>query len=174
MNELIISLENETRELLNAVRGSSIKLGENLHKLKEVERDEKWGDYLRDTFDISEGFASKLVKIYKVFILEGGLSREAIEGIDGEKLYLAAGLEGSIEEKLSRAKVNSRSELRAEKEEKDGNDPEAFMSFKDSLNTILDYMQDFAEENPDCTEAYAYNYLRNCEYYVTVKKANHA
>lgn len=103
----------ETRNLLNAVRGSSIRIGQNLFEIKQsLEPGTSWGDYLRDTFDIGESFASKLMTIHRVLVLEGGISQEAIEGIDGEKLYLATRLEGTAEEKIAKARTLTRRELK--------------------------------------------------------------
>lgn len=120
MNEitLVEELVENTRALLNAVRGSSIKIGQNLYEIKQsLPKDQDWGDFLRDQFDISEGFASKLMTIHRVFVLEGGVSQEQLEGIDGEKLYIAAKLEGSPEEKIAKARVLTRRELKDEKNE---------------------------------------------------------
>lgn len=106
-------LVNQTKQLLNAVRGSSIKIGENLYNIKQqVQTD--WGDFLRDEFDISEGFASKLMSIHKSFVIDGGISQEKLEGIDGEKLYLALKLEGTPEEKIAKARLLTRREIREE------------------------------------------------------------
>lgn len=115
MNALTISPElvRETKDLLNAVRGSSIKIGQNLYEIKQqLPEGTDWGSFIRDEFDISEGFASKLMTIHRVFVLEGGVSQEKIEGIDGEKLYLAAKLEGTPEEKVAKARTLTRSELK--------------------------------------------------------------
>lgn len=115
-NDLI----TQTRALLNAARGSLIKVGENLFTLKQQLPPElAWADMLRDEFDIGEGQASKLIKIFRVFAFEGGLSPEKLEGIDGERLYLAAGLEGTPEEKLAKAANLTRSELRAERQDEE-------------------------------------------------------
>lgn len=113
MNEAAATLVNQTRELLNAVRGSSVRIGQNLYELKsKIPVDITWGDFLRDEFDISEGFASKLMKIHKVLVLDGGISQEQIEGIDQEKLYLATALEGTAEERVAKAKTLTRRELK--------------------------------------------------------------
>lgn len=110
------NLIEATRELLNAVRGSSIKIGENLYNIKQtLEAGTDWGDFLRDEFDISEGFASKLMSIHKVLVLDGGISQDKLEGIDGEKLYLALKLEGSAEEKISKARLLTRRDLKEER-----------------------------------------------------------
>jgi hypothetical protein len=109
-------LIEQTKNLLHAVRGSSIKIGENLYLLKQgVEVGTNWGDMIRDEFDISESFASKLMSIHKAFVLDGGISQEKLEGIDGEKLYLAMKLEGTAEEKLAKASTLTRRDLKEER-----------------------------------------------------------
>lgn len=108
-------LIEQTKQLLHAVRGSSIKIGENLYVIKQsLEPGANWGDMLRDEFDISEGFASKLMRIHKAFVLEGGISQAKLEGIDGEKLYLALKLEGTAEERVAKAQTLTRRDLREE------------------------------------------------------------
>lgn len=120
MNTLTTNLVEETRSLLNAVRGSSVKIGQNLYELKQqLPKDQDWGDFIRDEFDIGESFASKLMTIHRVLVLEGGVSQEKIEGIDGEKLYLATKLEGTAEEKIAKAKTLTRRELKDEKNDQD-------------------------------------------------------
>lgn len=110
------SLIEQTKQLLNAVRGSSIKIGQNLYELKQgLDPETDWGDFIRDEFDISEGFASKLMTIHRVLVLEGGLSQEKLEGIDGEKLYLATKLEGTPEERIAKAKTLTRRELKEDR-----------------------------------------------------------
>lgn len=105
-----------TRELLNAVRGSSIKIGENLYTIKEsLEVGTNWADLLRDEFDISESFASKLMQIHKILVVEGGISPAKLEAIDSEKLYLSLKLEGSAEEKVTKAQMLTRRDLREER-----------------------------------------------------------
>lgn len=109
-------LISSTRELLNAVRGSSIKIGENLYNIKQtLESGTDWGDFLRDQFDIGESFASKLMSIHRVLVVEGGISPAKLEGIDGEKLYLSLKLAGSAEEKVAKAQTLTRRDLREER-----------------------------------------------------------
>lgn len=103
----------QTKALLGLVRGSSVRVGQLLYEIKQqLDKDVDWGDFLRDEFDIGESFASKLMKIHQVLVLEGGVSQEDIEGIDGEKLYLVAGLEGSAQEKVSMARTLTRREIK--------------------------------------------------------------
>lgn len=109
-------LIEQTRSLLNAVRGSSIKIGENLYNIKNIlEAGTDWRDFLRDEFDIGESFASKLMSIHRVLVVEGGISQEKLEGIDGEKLYLALKLEGTAEEKVAKAATLTRRDLKEER-----------------------------------------------------------
>ena len=113
---LVEELVENTRSLLNAVRGSSVRIGENLYNIKaQLDKDTDWGDFLRDEFDIGESFASKLMKIHQVLVIEGGVSQEDIEGIDGEKLYLVAGLEGSAQERVSMARTLTRREIKEQR-----------------------------------------------------------
>lgn len=115
--ELVIQdIITQTKDLLNAVRGSSIKIGENLYKIKQtLSPGTDWGDLLRDEFDIGESFASKLMAVHKAFVLDGGISQDKLQGIDGEKLYLSLKLEGTPEEKVSKAQTLTRRELREER-----------------------------------------------------------
>jgi len=120
MNELTSPLIQQTKDLLNAVRGSSIKIGENLHNLKtQLPEDTNWADFIREQFDISESFASKLMTVFKAFVLEGGVSQERLEGIDSEKLYLAAKLEGTPDEKIAKASTLTRRELKEERNDEE-------------------------------------------------------
>lgn len=120
---LVNSLISQTKELLNAVRGSSVKIGSNLYEIKsQLDPNVVWGDLLRDEFDISEGFASKLMSIWRVLVVEGGVSQEKLEGIDGEKLYLATKLEGTAEEKIAKARLLTRRELKEERNDEQPHD----------------------------------------------------
>lgn len=67
-----------------------------------------------DGLDKSRGWASKHLAVYKFFVVEHGFSRERLEGIDNERLYLARNLGGAPEKILSRATALSREELREE------------------------------------------------------------
>lgn len=110
------SLIEQTRQLLNAIRGSSIHIGRNLYEIRqELAPGTDWGDTLRDEFDLSESQASKLITVYKLYVLEGGISPAKLEGIDTERLYLAKSLEGSVEDKLAKATTLTRRELREER-----------------------------------------------------------
>lgn len=111
----ITGLIEQTKNLLNAVRGSSIKIGENLYTIKQsLEQGVDWGDLIRDEFDISESFASKLMSIHKALVVEGGISPAKLEAIDSEKLYLSLKLEGTPEEKVEKARLLTRREIRQE------------------------------------------------------------
>lgn len=114
----------QTRELLHAVRGSLIRVAQNLYQIKSSGQFENWGDFCQNELDISESFASKLLTVNRVFLLEAGISPEKLEGIDYEKLYAASKLEGTPEEKLAKAQTLTRRELKEEKNEEDIHDHE--------------------------------------------------
>ena len=110
------TLIEQTKQLLNAVRGSLIKVAQNLYEIKSyLPGDVNFGKFVEEEFGVSQSFASKLLTVNKVYILEGGVQPEALEGIDYERLYLAKDLDGSPEEKIAKARVLSRRELREEK-----------------------------------------------------------
>lgn len=112
----IVSLStiiDETKDLLSEVRGSLIKVAQNLYLIKEKYEDEKaWGSFCEEELGISQSFASKLLTVNRVYLVEGGLSPEAIENIDYERLYLARNIEGSAELKAETARTLSRSEIK--------------------------------------------------------------
>ncbi len=111
----------KTRDAFGKVRSSVLEAMQYLWQVKETEAwkegYESFGDYVEQDLGISQGFASKLGTINKTFLIEGGLSQEKLAGIDYEKLYAAAKLGGTVEEKLAKAATLSRSELRQESSE---------------------------------------------------------
>lgn len=108
----------ETKLLLGAVRGSLIRVAMNLAQLRgSFAAKGEWGSFCEGELGISESFASKLLRVHNTFLAEGKLEPARLEGIDYEKLYLASGLEGTVEEKLAKAETLSRRELKEEKNE---------------------------------------------------------
>ena len=75
-----------------------------------------WGEFVEDGLQKSQGWASKQLAVHEYYSLKGGIPVEQLE-LDTERLYMATKLEGTVEENLSRAKVLTRAELRAEREE---------------------------------------------------------
>lgn len=75
-----------------------------------------WSEFVEspDGLGKTKGWASKQLKIYKRFNLDGGFSNEELENIDSERLYLATLLPGTPQEQLTRSKVWSRSEIQEE------------------------------------------------------------
>lgn len=117
----------QTRDLLHAVRGSLIKVAQNLCEIRKEISSENWGHFLEGQFGISESFASKLLTVNRVYLLEGGLSPEKLEGIDYERLYMAAKLEGTPEENVEKARLLTRREL---KEERNDEEPHEHQEIK--------------------------------------------
>lgn len=77
------------------------------------------GAYVEQECQLSQGYASKLIKAYEHYVVEGGLSQRKIEGTDPEKLYLAIALTGTPEEQAMKAETLTRSELKQERAMKD-------------------------------------------------------
>lgn len=124
------NLLQEAKEAFANVRGSTVVAMKKLWEVKESEAwkavAENWSNYVQSELDISEGFASKLIKGYRVFVIESGIDEKYLEGVDSERLYLAAPLiaQGvNPIEALSRAKTLTRAELKQERQEAE---PHAF------------------------------------------------
>jgi len=113
-----MNLLEQTRASFANVRSSIVEAMQHLWKVKETEAwkesYESFGEYVEQDLGISQGFASKLGTINKTYLVEGGLSPEKLEGIDHDKLYAAARLSGSVEEKLAKALTLSRRDLKDE------------------------------------------------------------
>lgn len=73
-----------------------------------------WDEFVTspDGLNKSAGWASKHLKIYTIYTLEGGVSQDKLLGIPTESLYLARDLDGSIEEKVEKARTLTRQELK--------------------------------------------------------------
>lgn len=119
MKELSIpSVVAEIKSLVSSVRQNSLALAKNLHFLRSNLPDERpFGQFVEEEFEISQGFASKLVSNWEHYVITGGVQPSKLEQIDYEKLYLAAKIEGSPELQIAQAKTLSRKELRQTREE---------------------------------------------------------
>lgn len=118
-------LITQTKNLLSAVRGSLIRVAQNLYRIKEEKAyGEHFGKFCEDELGVSESFASKLLTVNRVYLVDGGLSPEQVEGIDPEKLYLATKLEGTAEEKLAKAETLTRKEIKLERNEEEPHEHE--------------------------------------------------
>lgn len=74
-----------------------------------------FGEYVETECQISGAWASKLTQLWKFYVIDGGVPKKRLVGIDYDKLYLAAKLpRGTIEQRLVRAREWNRQELRAE------------------------------------------------------------
>lgn len=114
-----MNLLQETKEIFSTLRSGIVVAMQKLYEVNRSEAwkevSENWGDYVEGELGISHGFASKLLTTNRVYLVEGGLAPEKLEGIDYEKLYMARELPGSLEEKLEKARTLTRRELKEEK-----------------------------------------------------------
>lgn len=120
----IPTLIAETKHLLGGVRQSLVKVMQNLHIIRESgewrEEASSWSEFCEDSLGISQSMASKLLTAHSAWVLRAGVAPEKLEGIDYEKLYLAAPLltGNNTEEVLAQAKTLTRSELKQTNNEK--------------------------------------------------------
>lgn len=121
MNELSIpTVEQETKQLLGAVRQSLVKVAANLYFLRENGTYDKFGQYAEETFGLSQSMTSKLLTIYQAWVVRAGIPQEQIEGQDYEKLYGYVPLLEGKDPATALAEVTSwsRADIKAEKQEK--------------------------------------------------------
>lgn len=83
------------------------------------QKSETFGEFVEEYCQISEGMASKLIKVWKHYHIEGGLAAKELEGVDSEKLYLGVTLKGTPEEQLKTAKVLTRQEIKEQAREEE-------------------------------------------------------
>ena len=88
--------------------------------LYSIKKDELWRQHY-DSYPaflsdcrVSEGTASKLVRVFEHFIVRGGLSHAKLAGVDYEKLYMAIRYPGDTDKQLAAAQTLTRGELRHE------------------------------------------------------------
>ncbi len=100
-------------------RSARSSLMEGAKFLHEIAKDELWrgsyssfAEYLELECQISQGFASKLIKVYQSYVVEGGLSLRKLEGVDYERLYMAIPLKMPADDRVEQAMQLSRSDLR--------------------------------------------------------------
>jgi hypothetical protein len=97
MNELTdIQLLDRCSEAFKSVRTS---LYEACAYLYQIEQNGAWegkyssfSEYVEQECQISRGQASKLLTVWRYFVIERGVSQAKLEKIDAEKLYLATKL----------------------------------------------------------------------------------
>lgn len=71
-----------------------------------------FGEFAESGCGISEAMASKLVKVYKYYVVDNAISLRKLEELDTEKAYLAINLNGQPEHKLLKASEWNRQELK--------------------------------------------------------------
>lgn len=71
-----------------------------------------FGEFVEQACGISESLSSKLIKVYKYYVVENGVSPLKLANLDSEKAYLAINLNGQPEHKLLKASEWNRQELK--------------------------------------------------------------
>lgn len=113
------ALLQEAKQAFTMMKGCTHLAMQKLFKIKEenvwTEVSPTWGVYVEQELGISQSFASRLLTVHRIFLTEGGLQPQQLQGIDTDKLYLAKDLEGTAEEKVAKAKTLTRLELKQSK-----------------------------------------------------------
>lgn len=117
MNEVqTVQLLDSTIQAFKRAKSHFLEAAALLH---EVDIKNAWegryssfGEFVEDGAQISKGMASKLLKVYRHYVLEGSFAAKKLELVDPEKLYLAIGLKGDHQKQYEQALTLSRSELR--------------------------------------------------------------
>lgn len=113
----------QTKEAFASVRYSVL---DAMVKLAEVKEHGIWedvcksfGEYVESELGISQSFASKLLSVHSHYLVQGGVPKDELAGIDYECLYLAAKTDGSPEEQISKARTLTRRELKEERNDEE-------------------------------------------------------
>lgn len=119
MTKLTSNLLNQAADCFNSIRKNFYEGAKLLHQIKTEElwkgEHGSFSEYLEQECKISDGFASKLIQVYEVFVLEAGFSQRKLEEVDHEKLYLSLKLPGTLEKRLIQAQTLTRAELKQQR-----------------------------------------------------------
>ncbi len=95
------------------------RIAEAMPLLHQIFKDGLWqkeyqsfGEFV-DELGISRSYASKLITVWEHYAVQGGVSQ--LNEVDPERLYLALSLPGNAEERLEKARLLSRTELKSER-----------------------------------------------------------
>lgn len=132
MNELSTEILTQAAHCFAGARKNLIQGAALLHKIASEKLYEphyaSFSDYLESECQIKDSFASKLIKVYQHYCVDGGYSQDTLESIDSEKLYLATSVDASLEKQLSMAQTLTRSELKEEIRDEDPTHEHVFIS----------------------------------------------
>lgn len=100
------------------VRKNMIEIAEGLYYIKTHESWKFCGDsfeeYLEDKCQIDPGFASKLIKVWQYYVIDGKVEPLNLVDVGTEKLYMAMRLPGPAGAQLVKAGLLTRTEIRNE------------------------------------------------------------
>lgn len=119
-----MNLLDTTSEAFRRFKSQVIECMALLWEVKQTEawkeKYESMEEYIDQDLGVSKGFASKLLTVYGHYVIEGKVSLRNLRGIDYEKLYLASSLPLPVEKQLAKAETLSRSELKLERADRNG------------------------------------------------------
>ena len=105
-----------------AFKGARERVVEAMRLLYQIDQTNAWegkfsgfSEYVEQECQISRGQASKLLAVWKYYVIDGAVSHAKLKAIDPEKLYLAIRLPtGTPEQRLVKAHEWNREDFRAE------------------------------------------------------------
>lgn len=125
MNLPATTVLEQCKNSFKQIRVNLIEATEALYRIKSEELWKEtcssFGEFVEQELQITQSFASKLLSNWQAYVIEGGVQKDELQGVDYEKLYLAQKLPfETIQEKLIRAKAWNRADIKAELAEKNG------------------------------------------------------
>ncbi len=113
-------MTNPLEECAQSFKNARGSIYEGAMKLYAISEQEAWvgqfssfSEYVELECQISKSYASKLLKSWRFYVVEGGVSQDKLVGTDPEKLYLALQLpSGTPEERLEQAQHLSRNDIK--------------------------------------------------------------
>lgn len=125
MMQLVTTILGDAAKCFKHARQNLYEGAALLYKIKEENlwdgKYSSFGEYVEQECQISAPRASQLTQMWKYYVIDGGVSKNRLVGIDVDKLYLAAKLpKGDMEQRLVKALEWNRDDLRAELHTVDG------------------------------------------------------
>lgn len=125
MSEISTSVLAEAAACFKDARKSVYEGAALLYQIHENNvwegRYSSFSEYVEQECQISKSYASKLLQAWRFYVIEGGVSKSSLVGIDADKLYLATKLpSGTVEQRMVKAREWNRDDLRAELSTVDG------------------------------------------------------
>lgn len=117
MTKVSATILKDAASAFKLARGNVYEGARLLYQIQETNAWEgqfsSFAEFVEQECQIGKSQASKLTQMWKFYIIDGGMNKNQLVGIDSDKLYLAAKLPtGTIEQRLVKAREWNRQDLR--------------------------------------------------------------